>query len=308
MITTLTRLAREIASRAKRGEPADLAQLEELALSARISIPLPVEVSKDSTSSLVSSSNADVVFTNVAKHYLQDGRLIHALNDCSLRIPSGELFSLLGPSGTGKTTLLGLVAGFEHPDTGTVKVGGNDVLEPGRDRAVVFQSPTLFPWLSGLDNVAEALRSTGLTREERRERAMAQLAEVGLADAATRRPHKMSGGMQQRVGIARALVMEPKVLIMDEPFAALDSYVRQEMQRLIVDIWLRHRITTLFVTHSIEEALLVSSKIGVMSGGKVTEIIDVEFEHPRDPTALAFNDMRREVGHHIEAGVRAERA
>ncbi len=262
---------------------------------------------KDQRLSTAISSNSDVILEDVTKYYFQDGNLVYALQGCSLEIHSGELFSLLGPSGTGKTTLLGLVAGFEHPDMGVVKVGQDKIVEPGPDRAIVFQSPTLFPWLSGVDNVAEALRFTGLGRLERRKIAVEQLSEVGLADAAARRPHKMSGGMQQRVGIARALVMQPRVLIMDEPFAALDSYVRQEMQELIVKIWLRHKITTLFVTHSIEEALLISSRIGIMSGGKVTEIFEIPSKYPRDPTTNSFNNLRREIGRYIEAGVRAER-
>jgi NitT/TauT family transport system ATP-binding protein len=249
----------------------------------------------------------DVTFDGVGKLFRQGEREIHALRDCSLQIREGEFFSLLGPSGTGKTTLLNLVAGFDRPDAGAVTVGGQPVRRPGPDRAVVFQAPTLYPWMSALDNVTAGLKHSGLSRAERGERARAQLAEVGLTEAAGRRPYQLSGGMQQRVGIARALAMRPSVLLMDEPFAALDAYVRMEVQRLVVALWQRHPVTTIFVTHSIEEALLLSTRVGIMSSGMVSDIYDVPFGYPRDVTAAAFNDLRREIWGRIEAGVRNER-
>jgi NitT/TauT family transport system ATP-binding protein len=161
--------------------------------------------------------------------------------------------------------------------------------------------------MSALDNVAAGLKHAGLSRSERRDRARAQLAEVGLTDAAARRPYQLSGGMQQRVGIARALAMRPSVLLMDEPFAALDAYVRQEVQRLVVALWQRHPVTTIFVTHSIEEALLLSTRVGIMSSGRVSDIYDVPFGYPRDVTDAEFNDLRREIMGRIEAGVHSER-
>jgi NitT/TauT family transport system ATP-binding protein len=249
----------------------------------------------------------NVTFDGVGKLFRQGEREIHALRGCSLHITDGEFFSLLGPSGTGKTTLLNLVAGFDRPDIGSVTVGGRPVRRPGPDRAVVFQAPTLYPWMSALDNVAAGLRHAGLPRRERKERARAQLAEVGLTDAAGRHPYQLSGGMQQRVGIARALAMRPSVLLMDEPFAALDAYVRREVQRLVVALWQRRPVTTIFVTHSIEEALLLSSRVGIMAGGRVSHIYDVPFGQPRDPTATEFNDLRREIWDRIEAGVHHER-
>lgn len=251
---------------------------------------------------------ATIEFVNVHKHYRQGERRVRALEDCSLRIEEGEFFSLLGPSGTGKTTLLGLVAGFESADSGRILVGGEPVRRPGPDRALVFQAPNLYPWLSAVDNVAQALHDRHLPRRQRRELAMAQLAEVGLADAAGRHPYQMSGGMQQRVGIARALAMDPRVLLMDEPFAALDAYVRQEAQALIVALWLKRQVTTLFVTHSIEEALLVSTRVGIMAAGQVADILEVPFDHPRDPTSAEFNDLRRTIHERIEAGVHSERS
>ena len=249
----------------------------------------------------------DVVFSGVGKLFRQGEREIHALRDCSLHIRDGEFFSLLGPSGTGKTTLLNLVAGFDTPGEGTVSVGGHQVRRPGPDRAVVFQAPTLYPWMSALDNVAAGMRHIGVPRGERRVLATAQLAEVGLTDAAGRRPYQLSGGMQQRVGIARALAMRPSVLLMDEPFAALDAYVRGEVQDLVVQLHQRHPVTTIFVTHSIEEALLLSTRVGIMSSGRVSDIFEVPFGYPRDVTAREFNDLRREIWGLIEAGVHSER-
>lgn len=250
---------------------------------------------------------SDVIFEQVCKNFRQGERTVTALDNCSLHIRQGEFFSLLGPSGTGKTTLLNLVAGFEKVDSGTVRVGANTVQRPGPDRAVVFQAPTLFPWMNALDNVSAGLRTLALSRAQRRERAQTQLNEVGLGDAAGRRPYQLSGGMQQRVGIARALAMDPAVLLMDEPFAALDAYVRQEVQQLLVNLWQRRKITTIFVTHSIEEALMLSTRIGIMSNGAIGDIFDVDFDHPRDATAPAFNELRREIWSRIEAGVRRER-
>ncbi|MCW2869634.1 ABC transporter ATP-binding protein [Actinacidiphila oryziradicis] len=250
----------------------------------------------------------DVIFDDVDKRYRQGDRQVHALRGCSLHIRQGEFFSLLGPSGTGKTTLLNLVAGFETPDGGRVTTGARPVTRPGRDRAVVFQAPTLLPWLTARDNVAQGLRGSIRSRSARRAAATEQLAEVGLADAAARHPYQMSGGMQQRVGIARALVMNPGVLLMDEPFAALDSYVRKEMQQLIVRLQRERAVTTVFVTHSVEEALLLSTRVGVMAAGRLADVFEVPFEHPRDVTSPEFNELRRTVLDRIAAGVRSERS
>lgn len=248
-----------------------------------------------------------VSFDHVTKEYWQKGHCTTALDECCLEIASGEFFSLLGPSGTGKTTLLNLLAGFERPDSGTIRVGDHDVRGAGPDRAVVFQAPTLYPWLTAAGNVAEGLRHLKLPRAERKAQAIQQLAEVGLEHAASRYPHQMSGGMAQRVGIARALAMQPDVLVMDEPFAALDAYVRKEMQELVVRLQHERHVTTLFVTHSIEEALILSDRVATMAAGRVTEIFDVPFPHPREATAPEFNALRKAIADRIETGVRTER-
>ncbi|NDZ92812.1 ABC transporter ATP-binding protein [Streptomyces sp. SID6673] len=253
------------------------------------------------------TTSTPVTLDRVTKEYWQKGRCTTALDECTLEIAAGEFFSLLGPSGTGKTTLLNLLAGFERPDSGTVRVGDREVRTAGPDRAVVFQAPTLYPWLTAAGNVAEGLRHLHLSRRERKARALQQLSEVGLEHAAGRYPHQMSGGMAQRVGIARALAMQPDVLVMDEPFAALDAYVRREMQELAVRLQQERQVTTLFVTHSIEEALVLSDRIATMADGQVTEIFEVDSPHPRDVTSSEFNHLRRAIADRIEAGVRAER-
>ena len=258
---------------------------------------------------------ANITLNAVSKRYLQRKNTVTALDECSLEVREGEFFSLLGPSGTGKTTVLNLIAGFELPSSGTIAVGttaqagggSNIVSGPGRDRAVVFQSPTLFPWLSAIDNVVAAMEN-GDSRADNRAAAVSLLADVGLHHVGARKPHELSGGMQQRVGIARALAMSPKVLLMDEPFAALDSYVRREMQELVVRIQQERKITTLFITHSVEEALSVSNRIGIMADGKLHASFDVPFAFPRDVTAADFNALRREIQNSIELAVHSERA
>ncbi len=249
---------------------------------------------------------AAISLENVSKSYLQRKRRVAALDGCSLDVTDGEFFSLLGPSGTGKTTVLNLIAGFEAPSSGSITVGTRVVTGPGRDRSVVFQSPTLFPWLSAVDNVVAAMNGTS-AKTRKREEAIEQLADVGLHDVGGRKPHELSGCMQQRVGIARALAMAPEVLLMDEPFAALDSYVRREMQELVVRIHEERKMTTLFITHSVEEALSISDRIGIMAGGKLHSSFDVPFGFPRDVTSAEFNALRREIQDTVETAVRAER-
>lgn len=262
----------------------------------------------DSPVASSTSPLSGVEFEDVSRIFTKKGRSVAALNECSLSIAAGSLFSLVGPSGTGKTTLLNLVAGFDTPDGGAVRVAGRPVSAPGPDRAVVFQSPTLFPWLTGVENVERGTRHRRLGRERSRSAAEEQLAAVGLSSAlSSRHPYEMSGGMQQRVGIARALAMDPDVLLMDEPFAALDSYVRREMQELVVGLRSVKPVTTLFVTHSIEEALMISDQIGVMHEGKVSHVFTIDFDQPRDPTSPEFNTMRRTIEEHIRVGVFAER-
>jgi NitT/TauT family transport system ATP-binding protein len=244
-------------------------------------------------------SDAAIEMQGVQKVYA--GRsMVRALADVDLRIEDREFAVLLGPSGCGKSTLLNVVAGFETVSGGSVRVFGDPVARPGPDRAVVFQEAALFPWLTVRENVAFAPRLKGLGSRECDRLAAEALVQVGLADFLGALPDQLSGGMKQRVGIARALVMEPRVLLMDEPFGALDAQTRLSMQELLLGVWERRRKTVLFITHDIDEAILLADTLYVMSArpGRIKARIPVDLPRPRNLDMLAssdFNPLRREV-------------
>jgi ABC-type nitrate/sulfonate/bicarbonate transport system ATPase subunit len=210
----------------------------------------------------------------------------HALRGLNLRVAPKEFVCLIGPSGCGKTTVLKIVAGLLRPTAGKVEIGGVPVKGPGTDRATVFQTPGLMPWRSVVDNVVLALEFVGVPKAERRERAIRYVDRVGLSDFHDHFPAELSGGMQQRVGIARALAIEPQVLLMDEPFGALDAITRGHMQAELLRIWDQERKTVIFVTHSIDEAILLSDRIVVMRDGEVLSEVDVPIERPRSRESL----------------------
>ncbi|MFB0632093.1 ABC transporter ATP-binding protein [Streptomyces sp. AB3(2024)] len=201
------------------------------------------------------------------------------LRPTDLVFPAGSFTALLGPSGCGKSTVLNTVAGFVRPATGRVTAGGTEVTGPGPDRGVVFQHYALFPWRTARGNVEFALKRLGLPRAQRRELALAALAEVGLADGAEKYPAQLSGGMQQRVALARALAARPEVLLMDEPFGALDALTRTRMQALLRELWERSGTTVLFVTHDIDEALALAGRVVVLGGSPGRVLAD----HPVPP-------------------------
>ncbi|MFF3069800.1 ABC transporter ATP-binding protein [Kitasatospora sp. NPDC057904] len=208
----------------------------------------------------------DVHLDGLTVAYGSRRRAAPVLDATDLRLPAGSFTALLGPSGCGKSTVLGAVAGFVRPTAGRVVVGGEPVTGPGPDRGVVFQHYALFPWLTARGNVEFALKRLGLPRAERRRRALIALDEVGLADSAATYPAQLSGGMQQRVALARALAAEPEVLLLDEPFGALDALTRARMQELLTRLWRRTGTTMLFVTHDIGEALAVAERVVVLGG------------------------------------------
>lgn len=249
---------------------------------------------------------SELKFEQVTKRYQQSRNIVSALEACSLELHEGEFVSVVGPSGTGKTTLLNIAAGFESPDTGVASIDNCRIKAPGPDRAVVFQSPNLFPWLDAVSNVSQGLKNKGVVKSQRKRMSEQILQEVGLGHAMYKYPHQMSGGMQQRVGIARAMVMQPSILLMDEPFAALDPFVRAEMQNLTVKMWKKWHITTLFITHSIEEALRISTKIAVMRAGKVAESIAVPRQESEDYDA-SIKGLRVRIETLIESGVHYDR-
>lgn len=213
----------------------------------------------------------------------QDGSTVQALADVNLVVHDNEFLTVLGPSGCGKTTMLKMIAGLIPADSGSITIDGNQVHGPGPERAMVFQNFALLPWTTVLDNVAFGLEMRGVGKAQRHERARELIATVGLAGFETKRPGELSGGMQQRVGLARALAVEPSVLLMDEPFGAVDEQTRRLLQEELLAIWERNRITVVFITHSMEEAVLLGDRVVLMSArpGQIAEIVDVPLARPR---------------------------
>ena len=223
-----------------------------------------------------------------------------ALLSTDLAVAENDFVTILGPSGCGKSTLLRIVAGLERPSEGSVSLDGRPVVGPGADRGMVFQSYTLFPWLDVLGNVCFGLRERGVPRAEQEARARVFLEKVGLRGFERHFPKQLSGGMQQRTAIARALANDPKILLMDEPFGALDHQTRELMQELLLGIWEGEQKTVLFVTHDIDEAIFMGSRVVVMSArpGRIKAEVAVPFPHPRDysiKTSSAFSLVRAEV-------------
>jgi len=205
-----------------------------------------------------------------------------ALDGFDLTVRAGEFFVLVGPSGCGKSTVLDLISGLNRPAGGTIRVGDRVVTEPGLDRGFVFQQYTLLPWRTAQGNIEFALEAAGgLRRAERRERARAYLELVGLTDFADRYPHELSGGMKQRVAIARSLSYEPEVLLMDEPYGALDAQTRERLQQELLAIWRRTGTTVVFITHDIDEAVFLGQRVGVMSNrpGRLKAVVEVALDH-----------------------------
>lgn len=246
------------------------------------------------------TSSADITITDVSLRYGSGAKTVLALDGISLDVKPNEFAVIVGPSGCGKSSLLYLIAGLEDRTGGNITVGGTSIEGPGPDRGMVFQSYTLFPWLTVAQNVEYGPRRRGLGEADRKALVDHYLAEVGLAAFRNHYPAQLSGGMKQRVAIARALANDPAVLLMDEPFGALDSQTRHTMQRLLLRVWDHSHKTVLFVTHDIEEAILLADRVFVMSGrpGQIRKVLTVDFPRPRvgdivlDP---AFIAMKREI-------------
>jgi NitT/TauT family transport system ATP-binding protein len=230
------------------------------------------------------------------------GTEIVALNGLTLNIEPREFLTLLGPSGCGKSTLLNILAGFEKPDAGKVLLNGIPIERPGPDRGVVFQDYALFPWLDIQQNVEYGLREKGMKKTETREIARRFLALVGLTGFERRFPHELSGGMRQRVALIRVLAIDPKILLMDEPFAAVDAQTRAILQEELQRLWMQTLKTVVFVTHSVDEAIYLADRVTVMTArpGVVKAIVPIDLPRPRDSTSDAFNRYRREITQLIE--------
>lgn len=244
----------------------------------------------------ISSVPLDVSLVDVGVRFGTSSAGIDALHDCSLDVPAGSLTVVIGPNGCGKSTLLRLVAGLLEPGTGTVRIGGDHPHAGDPRVGFAFQQPRLIPWRSTLENVAIPLLLRGVAPNERRERARTALERVGLSAAAHLRPGELSGGMAQRAALARALITDPSVLLLDEPFSALDALTRETFDAELQALWLERRRTTILVTHSVAEAVTLADRVVVMTPrpGRVARVVDVDLPRPRpvelsgDPRAAAL--------------------
>ncbi|HEX2432071.1 MAG TPA: ABC transporter ATP-binding protein [Aestuariivirgaceae bacterium] len=236
-----------------------------------------------------------LVIAGLGKTYRTGRGETVALKDVDLAIDENEFVALVGTSGCGKSTLLAIAAGLETHDAGAISIDGEPITMPGLDRGVVFQSYTLLPWLTALGNVEFALKAAGTPRHEATGIAQAHLALVGLEGFEGAYPSELSGGMRQRVAIARALSYRPKMLLMDEPFGALDALTRHHMQELLTAIWEKHRLTVLFITHDVEEAVYLSDRVAVMTNrpGRIKSIIPVPLPRPRRYELISTPEFRK---------------
>ena len=230
-----------------------------------------------------------------------------ALDDFSLDIAPEEIVSIVGPTGCGKSTALNLLAGFEQPSSGLVSVDGQAVTDPGPNRGVVFQQPSLFPWLTVLSNVVLGIKCRGVALEEYQPRALRLLEEVGLKGFERHYPYQLSGGMQQRVQIARALINEPDILLMDEPFGALDYQTRLLMQKLLLRLWAHFKPTILFITHDVGEAIFISDRVIAMTKrpGRVKCVLQVNAPKPRGYEFIGSPEFTR-LEHKLVLAVQSE--
>lgn len=253
---------------------------------------------------LTETRRGEVAIRDLSKSFQINGRTLHVLSGVNLDIRSGECLAIVGASGSGKTTLLRVLAGLEAADDGEVLIDGRPVLGVGSERAVIFQEPRLLPWLTVLENVAFGLEVRGEARAYARGAARRYIRLVGLDDFADAFPRQLSGGMAQRVGIARALAAQPEILLLDEPLGALDAMTKITMQEELSRIWREENVTMVMVTHDIEEAIFLADRVLVLPKARdeAAKLIDIELPRPRDRSAVAFVRQReallREFGLH----------
>ena len=238
-------------------------------------------------------TRGEIRLRNVDIHFGEGKTAVQALRGIDLNVAPGELVSVLGPSGCGKSTIIGAVAGFTRVSSGSLEVDGQQVRAPGPDRGVVFQQHTLFPWKTVLENVAFGLKMRRVGRAERTRLAEEILAQVGLSEFARHYPHQLSGGMQQRVNLARVLVNRPRVMLMDEPFCALDAQTRLQMQEMLLRLWHELHMTIVFVTHDVDEAVFLSDRVVVLSQrpGAVKAELPIDLPRPRSRELLVSPEL-----------------
>ncbi|AMW30616.1 MULTISPECIES: nitrate ABC transporter ATP-binding protein [Arthrospira] len=258
----------------------------------------------NSTSHTYTTNDSYLVIDGLSKTYATPEGPYRVLDNIQLTVREGEFLCLIGHSGCGKSTLLDMVSGFRQPSEGEVRLEGRRIKEPGPDRMVVFQNYALLPWLTAYENIFLAVNSVFPKLKQRDKVAIVQehLELVGLTEAADKKPKELSGGMKQRVSIARALALRPKVLILDEPFGALDPITREELQEELLQIWADHKVTVLMITHDIDEALFLGDRLVMMTNGpaaRIGEILDLPFPRPRDRTRLMeqpeYYELRNEA-------------
>ncbi|XDE60358.1 nitrate ABC transporter ATP-binding protein [Arthrospira platensis BEA 1257B] len=258
----------------------------------------------NSTSHTYTTNDSYLVIDGLSKTYATPEGPYRVLDNIQLTVREGEFLCLIGHSGCGKSTLLDMVSGFRQPSEGEVRLEGRRIKEPGPDRMVVFQNYALLPWLTAYENIFLAVNSVFPKLKQRDKVAIVRehLELVGLTEAADKKPKELSGGMKQRVSIARALALRPKVLILDEPFGALDPITREELQEELLQIWADHKVTVLMITHDIDEALFLGDRLVMMTNGpaaRIGEILDLPFPRSRDRTRLMeqpeYYELRNEA-------------
>lgn len=239
----------------------------------------------------------EVTLRDLSKSFTLNGQRLNVLRGLHLEVRGGEALAIVGPSGCGKTTLLRIIAGLESADAGEVLIDGNPVQGVGTERAVIFQEPRLLPWLTVLGNVAFGLQVRGTSRDKADARARHYTRLVGLAEFEDAFPRQLSGGMAQRVGIARALTVQPEILLLDEPLGALDAMTKLTMQEELARIWREEKVTMILVTHDLEEAIFLADRVLVLpkAKGAVPRVINVDLPRPRDRSDAAFVEMRRRL-------------
>jgi nitrate ABC transporter ATP-binding subunit len=246
-----------------------------------------------------------LAISDVTKTFQIGTDQVQALRAVNLNIDKGEFVCLIGASGCGKSTLLRIIAGFEQPTSGQVSLYENPITGPGSDRGMVFQDYALFPWMTVRENIGFGPRQKGLAKKYVSEITDEYLNMVGLAKFADRYPMQLSGGMKQRVAIARVLANECELLLMDEPFGALDALTRESLQQELLEIWARTHVTVIFVTHSVEEAVVLSDRVVVMTAGpgRIEADVAIELARPREVSAMDFNQVRRDITQRLTSHV-----
>ncbi len=247
---------------------------------------------------MAESATPIIEITGVSKVFRMQDQTIHALSEANLSIDKGEFVCLIGASGCGKSTLLRIMAGFEQPSSGEALMWGRPIAGPDPTRGMVFQDYALFPWLSVRDNIGFGPAARGLSSGEIKQITDKFIDLVGLAKFANAYPHQLSGGMKQRVAIARVLANDAELVLMDEPFGALDAMTRERLQDELLDIWQRTKLTVVFVTHSVEEAIVLANRVVVMTPGpgRIESDNALGLPRPRDVSSPEFNDIRRVLG------------